>query len=224
VVVLAVAAVVGFRFLRSAGEGVTPVAYWSLTRHTGDRVADTAGGHTATAVDVRWPVIRSRGALFNGRSSRITTSGPVLNTGPGKSFTVSAWVRIDSAGDSFRTAVSQDSSVSSGFYLQYSGQDHRWAFSRPGVRALSATRPAVGVWTHLVGVNDAAQHQLRLYVNGRAQGTARLTTTEENPAHGVFAIGRATGARGRTDYFPGGIKDVKAFDKALTAKQVETVS
>lgn len=168
-------------------------------------------------------------AAFNGTNSQFTTSGPVLNTAPGSSFTVSAWVFMAAftPNDGFETIVSQDGVYDSGFYLQYSGADHRWAFARvtedtdngpPGIRALSTSAPSLSTWTHLVGVFDAADNQLRLYVNGVLEGTA--TDTSPFAATGRLAIGRAQFDGQPTDWFDGAANQIKVYNAALTAAQV----
>ncbi|MEU6662086.1 LamG-like jellyroll fold domain-containing protein [Streptomyces sp. NPDC046821] len=197
--------------------GPKPVGAWRLDERSGTAAADTAGTHDGTASDVRWRTGNSGAALFNGVSSQITTRGPVLDTAPGHSFTVSAWVYLTST-NGFATAVSQGTSNGSAFFLQYSGADHRWAFSRPGVRALAAEPPAMNTWTHLVGVCDAASHRLHLYVNGTQQGTATDTRPVTTP--GPLVIGRATFHGRPVDFFPGGIKNVQIFDQSLSADRV----
>ncbi|MGG2464513.1 protein kinase domain-containing protein [Streptomyces sp. RGM 3693] len=194
-----------------------PVGAWRLDERSGTYAADTTGTHNGTASDVRWGTGNSGAALFNGVSSQITTRGPVLNTAPGHSFTVSAWVYLTSA-NGFATVVSQGSADSSAFYLQYSGADHRWAFSRPGVRTLAAEPPAMNTWTHLVGVCDAAAQRLHLYVNGTQQGTA--SDTRPATTAGSLMIGRATFDGRPADFFTGGIKNVQVFDQALSADRV----
>ena len=196
-----------------------PAGSWPLGGTLG--TDDSSGAHNAIANEVS---LTAQGAVFNGTNSSITTSGPVLNTAAGGSFTVAAWVYLTST-KSFATAVSQDGKVNSGFYLQYSVMDKRWAFARvahdtagsPGIRALSTSAPMTNRWTHLVGVYNAASGRLSLYVDGRAQGTA----TDSTPfaSSGDLAIGRALFSSQQTDWFPGQIKDVEAFSQALTPAQ-----
>ncbi|AIA01761.1 pkaG [Streptomyces noursei] len=203
---------------RPGGPG--PVAVWRLDEQAGTLAADAVGAHDGTAADVRWGIGNSGAALFNGVSSQIITRGQVLDTGPGQSFTVSAWVYLTSS-NGFATVISQGTDSSS-FFLQYSGDDRRWAFSRPGVRALAAQPPALNTWTHLVGVCDAAAHRLHLYVNGAQQGTATDTRPDTRP--GPLMIGRAALGGRPVDFFSGGIKNVQVFDRALGPKRVAALA
>jgi serine/threonine protein kinase len=165
---------------------------------------------------------------FNGTSTQATVPDSALGTGPGASFTVFAWVDLASTAN-FATAVSQDAAVSSSFYLQYSQANNAWAFSRvasdtgnsAGIRAVSKTPPAVDRWTELVGVYNAPDGLLALYVNGAMQGEARDTTPFAG--HGDLVIGRAKYNGAPTDWFPGKIKDVEIFQQALTAAQVKAL-
>jgi hypothetical protein len=167
-------------------------------------------------------------ALFGGQDSQIIMPDPVVNTGPGESFTVMADVWLSRTG-SFETAVSEGGAVNSAFYLQYSAADNRWAFSRvasdtpnsPGIRALSAQPPALDTWTQLAGVYNASDHQLQLYVNGVLQGTATDTTPFAADAIGKFVIGRALFNGQWTDWFDGRISNVMAFNQALTPQEMK---
>ncbi|MGH3250617.1 MAG: LamG domain-containing protein, partial [Trebonia sp.] len=206
-----------------------PASRWAL--NDGDAAhtaADIIGAHTATGSNIAWCAAAVNGncATFGGTDSDFTTSGPVLNTAPGSSFTVSAAVDLSKAGG-FQTIVSQDGTHDSGFYLQYVGATNNWAFSRvtgdtnagpAGIRALSTTAvPALNTWTELVGVFDASDNQLRLYVNGVLQGTA----TDPSPfgTSGDLAIGRAQFDSAPTDWFDGAANQIEVWNVALTTAQ-----
>ena len=207
-----------------------PAGNWLLNQTTGNTAVDSTGAHDGTAEDGWWA---GGSLLVNGTNSQMYTDGPVLSTGSGASFTVSAWVdmtALPASGQSAETAVSQDGGVNSGFYLQYIEPDDRWALSRsssdsdnPGVsRALSASAPALNTWTHLVGVYNAANDTMYLYVNGVAQGTATDSTPFAAP--GDLAVGRAQYNGQETDWFKGAIKKVEVFSSALSAAQVSELS
>ncbi|MET7290507.1 LamG-like jellyroll fold domain-containing protein [Streptomyces sp. NPDC005573] len=198
-----------------------PVGSWPLDAAWS--AGDSTGAQSGRASNVSFDA--SQGGAFDGTNSSVTTSGPVIATGPGAGFTVSAWVYLTST-RTFATAVSQDGSVNSGFYLQYSSPERRWAFARvtgdtigaPGHRALSTAAPTLNRWTHLVGVYDGGSGELRLYVDGRPQGTSKDTTPFA--ASGNFVIGRGQFSSRPSDWFPGRIKNVKAFGQALSQAQV----
>jgi Concanavalin A-like lectin/glucanases superfamily len=174
---------------------------------------------------------------FNGTSDEVTLPGPELNTGAEASFTVSAWVKISSSAlaylsehNQYATAVSEDTAMSSSFFLQYSVDDKAWAFSRVytdtvgagAARALSEHALVVpGKWTHLVGVYSAPDGELSLYVGGVLCGSAQDATPF---AGGDVVIGRARSNGGDGDWFPGFIKSVNLFQLALTPEQVSALT
>ncbi|MEU9344441.1 protein kinase [Streptomyces sp. NPDC048278] len=209
----------------SAGTGAvsvpSPLAAWPLEETSGTVAADDTGRYDGTATAVGWGRGKDGAALFDGGSSQIVTRGSVLRTGRGRGFTVSAWVCLTRQPASFATAVAQDAGVVSGFYLQYSPAENRWAFARPGLRALSYSVPEPGTWAHLVGVYEGLRNQLVLYVGGTQE--AGINDTNPTAAEGPLTIGRATGPTGPTDWFPGSIKQVQVFQRALTAAQVKAL-
>ena len=79
-------------------------------------------GHQGQAIDL------------NGSSQNVDLGRPVLDTAT--DYSASAWVKLDKADGAFQTGVGQDGPSNSDFFLQYSGQDQRWAMSFVGVRAL----------------------------------------------------------------------------------------
>jgi Concanavalin A-like lectin/glucanases superfamily len=211
-----------------------PVGAWPLNDDDPASTArDTAGPDPATGHNTAWCTTGDGNcATFNGTSSAFTTPGPVLATGRGKSFTVSAMVYMTalSPDNGSETIVSQDGTYDSGFYLQYSGADHRWAFARvvsdtdqgpAGIRALSTSGPTLYTWTHLVGVYDASDDQLRLYVNDVLEGT--VTDSAPFAATGPLAIGRAQFDGQPTDWYNGAADQIKVYNRALTSAQVAKI-
>lgn len=211
--------------------GPIPVGAWALNQTSGIVAVDDTGNHDGAATDITWS---DSAAVFNGSSSQITASGPLVDASAGDGFTISAWVDMASfpvAPLYDETAVSEDTGTDSPFYLQYTEPADRWAFSAVATntinpdtayRATSTTVPELSTWTHLVGVYDGATGQLSLYVNGQLQGTA----TDPTPfaATGDLAIGRGQYDGNPTDWFSGRIKEVQVFSEALSATEVSEVS
>jgi hypothetical protein len=209
----------------------TPVSWWPLNDDKGTTAEDTEGVNPAAGENIIWCTTGGGNCTrFNGSDSQFQTAGPVLDTAPGNSFTVAASVFMTAVppDEGSETIVSQDGAYDSGFYLQYSGIDDRWAFSMVtadsdndpnGIRALSTSPPVLDAWTHLVGVYDAPDHQLRLYVNGVLQNT--VTDSSPFAATGVLAIGRALFDGHDTDWFNGAANQIEVWSNALTTSQAE---
>ena len=194
-------------------------------------MADATGQHPATEANVTWNA-EQPGAYFDGTDSQITTQGHVLETGPGCSFTVAAWVYMTNPNQN-SNVLGQDSNEDgyvSGFYLGYDDQTRRFNFTRStsntsdaGADVAAAIRPAdANTWTHLVGVYDASDDELKFYVNGVLQSE----TPDNTPfaSNGDFAIGRCEFGYGHIyNWFPGYVRDVEVFQKALTPPEVKAL-
>lgn len=199
-----------------------PVGTWTLDEGSGAVAHDSSGaGHDLALTGApSWVAGESGTALqFDGSSQYGQASGPVLDTTG--NFSVAAWVRLDATGR-FATAVSQDGTTTSGFFLQYSGADNRFAFATGEGRALSDQAPMTGRWYHLVGVHDANAGTYMLYVDGRPQATVWNQATGD-AAPGPLAVGRAFSGGARSDFWPGSIDQVHVWDRVLSAADVATL-
>jgi RHS repeat-associated protein len=206
-----------------------PVARWKLDENEGTTAADAAGNSAARLSDsgVQWstdsppsrPDLHGSVSLAGGR---LATTGPAVDTT--RSFTVSAWVRMDEA-QSNQIAVSQDGTRYPAFGLGYDSEANAWQMSmcaadRPEcVAPLSQGHAALDTWTHLAGVYDADAKTINLYVNGVSQGSTSWCCTVNSAA--PLSIGDVQwDAPGRTANWPGNIADVQIYQRALDAAEI----
>ncbi len=219
------------------GIGTPPVARWPLDGYGMAAAAPDVvdGGHDGTVNtpvgNAHWTAGREDDAIqLDGNSGYVSTAGgPVVGTTG--SFSISAWVKLDSVDNVWHTAVSQDGNRESGFFLQYLGDVHEWAFTMPEADAdnavpdratSSAAAVQAGVWTHLIGTYDPGSGKLQLYVNGKLAGTA--THTAAINATGAFDIGRAKYDGGPVDYWPGAIDEVRAYNRVVSAAEAHDLA
>ncbi|MBP2472188.1 hypothetical protein JOF53_001060 [Crossiella equi] len=206
-----------------------PVQHWRLDGAVPATTVPDALGRGSTGTFTQGPVSWTEGRdqdalLFDGRDGHVGF-GPKSTVHTGDSFSVSAWVRLDRLDGPWQTAVSQrvDGGSGSSFYLQYRTNPSRWAFTMPeedkdnflGDRAEADVPVRQGVWTHLVGVYDAAAEvQLKIYVDGRFAGAAKHTKRWHRA--GEVQIGRAQFNRAETDHWQGAIDDVRIYHRVLS--------
>ncbi|HEV2634049.1 MAG TPA: LamG-like jellyroll fold domain-containing protein [Actinocrinis sp.] len=219
-----------------ASPQIAPLAtsFWPLADHEDSTTPDVGGTHPGRAAKVEWKHLTGVGgyADFNGRDSEVTTALPVLYTGRGSSFTVAAWVRINTLPPGAYTILSQDSVHMSGFALRYQTTNSggwamtRYAADQPGaapVSALSGTMAAPGVWTHVTGVYDADQALLRIHVDGRLKGIQRLDPSAPFPAVGAMVVGRGKIVGTPAERLNGAVRDARAYPLALSAEQIKAL-
>ncbi|MEV7975243.1 LamG-like jellyroll fold domain-containing protein [Streptomyces sp. NPDC086519] len=207
--------------------GAGPVDQWSMDEGTGSTAADSVNGKNAT---LKGPAAWSDKARLgkalqgDGTAAYATTDSSALDTT--KSFTVAAWVRLTGNAHN-AVAVAQSGVNGSAFALYYSTAYQAWIFNRYTsdvasptiVRSISTMTPAVGVWTHLMGVYDAQEQTIQLFVNGVPQGDPVAFTTPWQATGGLqIARGQAGGTF--TDYFPGQVDEVTAWNRILSEEEI----
>ncbi|MFF4724701.1 ricin-type beta-trefoil lectin domain protein [Streptomyces mirabilis] len=199
---------------------------WNLDDGTGTTATDPTGTLPATLTGgAAWSTDADRGTVLslNGTAGYATTNAPGVDTSG--SFTVSAWVRLNSLTGGNSTFVSQSDAPSvgaaNGFQLYYSSGSGVWAFGRHNDDTTSTSFTAVygakavaGKWTHLVGVFNADAGQLLLYVNGRLSATKAYTGTDWN-AVGPVQFGRRLYQGAYGEYADGRLSDVRLYPTAL---------
>lgn len=192
-----------------------------------DGAEDRAGSHDATLEGgTSWTKGPNGGALqLDGSTGYADTGDRIIDT-DGKDYSVAARVRLNTEKDrAFRTAVSQDGKGASVFYLQYSGEEKRFAFSRVGARAVAREtgKPDPDRWYHLVGTYSSSEKQMKLYVDGEFAGEAEAAAPKQ-PSDGNLVIGRGLTHGRPADFWKGSIADVHAYDKALSAEEAASLA
>jgi hypothetical protein len=216
----------------TATGAVTPAHRWALTEGSGSVIDDSSGSLNGT-VDEYVGGTSDPAAAWNanpdtpnldldGVSGYAQTAGPAVNTG--SSYTVSAWVNLDTLPAGNATAVSEFGTNNSPFYLQYNSGS--WAFATSSNDTASpvingASGPAsvtAGRWYHLTGVYNASTQTASLYVDDQLVGSQGGLATWT--ADGDLNIGRDLYTGLQVDYFPGQISDVETYNSALTPTEV----
>ena len=201
---------------------LTPNA--TTTPNAGNNPLNLTGGTTWTTDPTRGTVLTLDGTSGQATAPPFTTSSgtssPVIDTAG--SYSLSAWVDMTNT-TTYNTIAAEAGTNNDAFFLQYSKAYNSWTLTSPSSDSTSptsyahvsaSTAPALNTWTHLVGTFNAATHTMSLYVNGSLAATA--TNTSAWDATGNLYVGSA----GSTNYFPGSISDVQAYNYALTPNQV----
>jgi fibronectin type 3 domain-containing protein len=206
------------------------VAAYSFNEGTGTTITDSSGnGNTGTIVGATWTTAgKYGGALsFNGASYvDLGNPGSLQLTG---SMTLEAWVlatgtppddgQIIAKSDSPNTGLSgwqlkttPDTGVETfGVAISPDGNSH--------VQRYSKTVRALNTWYHVAGVYNASAKTLDIYVNGVLDDgvlNGTVTASQVNPALHAN-IGRRSGGY----YFQGTIDELRVYDVALTAAQIQ---
>ncbi|WP_037625585.1 LamG domain-containing protein [Streptomyces aureus] len=202
---------------------VTDIAthWWKLAEGSGATTADGTGTLTAgLSGGYSWTNDTTRGnaLTLNGTTGYGSATGPAVDTS--KSFTVSAWVKLNSLAAN-STFISQNGTTNNGFQLYFSSGAQSWAFGRHSTdtssavwRATYGTKAVAGRWTHLVGIYDATAKEIRLYVDGKLAATTDWTYSPWN-ATGPLQLGRKLASGTYGEYTNGAISNVRIYPYAL---------
>ena len=196
------------------------VSAYSFNEGTGTVVTDVSGNsNNGTISNGTWSASGRYGAAlsFNGSSSRVDIPDSAsldLTTG----MTMEAWVRPTTL-SGWRTVLMKEQSAGLVYGL-YANSDTNRPSAHIYISAESDTRGtaqlAVNTWTHLAATYDGSV--LRSYVNGvqastRTIGGNILTSTSALRIGGNSIWG---------EYFAGLIDEVRIYNRALTAAEIQT--
>ncbi|WP_329175605.1 LamG-like jellyroll fold domain-containing protein [Streptomyces sp. NBC_01477] len=227
----AVSGIAQFSAPTALGNLNNPADRWQLTN--ADDEFNSAGSLTLHApAAFATDTVRGTVLGLNGTTGYAATGGPMVSTRKTASFTVSAWVKLNSlAANSTFISQSDTAGQANGFQLYYSSSAHAWAFNHANddgtTGAISAAYgPSSGpnaaqttVWTRLTGVYDGTTGTLILYVNGHLAATAAYTGTDWN-AGGALQIGRRLYLGAYGEYANAALSDVELYSVPLTPEGV----
>lgn len=218
-------------FAPSASVAPAPAHKWLLNDGEGSTAAGTVGGSSlALNTGYTWLTDTARGTVveFDGVSGYGETSATAVNTASATGFTVSAWVNLTTLPSGNATAVSEDGTNNSPFYLQYNSGSWAFVISNNDTTTPTLDGPngpfnvAADTWYHITGVYDATAHTAYIYVDGQLAGTQTGLTTFN--ASGNLNIGRDLYTGLQVDYFPGLINNVQTWNTALSAAQIASLN
>lgn len=209
-----------------SAEGVSEGS-WKLDGDAND--SSDSARHGQLTGDPAWVAGQTSAPDPSDLAVRLSGSGQYVSApnavATDRSFSVSAWARVDQAGRQ-AAVVSESGTTVSGFTLRTTAGG-RWSFAMPrqdvsgggGIDEALGTTVQTGVWTHLVGVYSRDRGRLELYVNGELAGTAGHASTLFT-ASGDVLIGRSK----LDGDFAGAIDDVSVHSRPLFVDEIRAMA
>ncbi|MFF4119019.1 LamG-like jellyroll fold domain-containing protein [Streptomyces sp. NPDC001714] len=96
------------------------------------------------------------------------------------------------------------------------------SMSPSGYRPSRTSGATAGTWTQLLGTYDATTRTAKLYVNGTLAAT--LTGATSWSSSGAFTVGRGQYNGAATDFVPGAVSHVQAWNHALTPEEADALN
>ena len=199
-----------------------PVAAYAFDEGSGTSVADaSAAANNGTVSGAVWASGRYGGGLRFDGTNDVVTVADAASLDLTTAMTLEAWVNPAAVPTNWRSIVAKERATNSMTYQLAANSNTNVPATRGyianGVRTLQGgTRLSAGAWVHLAATYDGAMQ--RLYVNGvqvasRAQtGTITVTTN-------ALRIG---GSTTMGQYFNGTIDEVRVYNRALVAAEIQT--
>ena len=209
------------------------VAHWKLDEPSGQRVADSAGGHSGTShgATLGQPGILGTAAALDGVRSDFVDFGPALQLEGKTEVTVSAFVRPESFNPpdarnraNSRNGILGDSDTRLIFALTDGGRPvFVWAAGDRKYQTIvadseDALPPAI--WSHVAVTRNGPT--MTLYVNGDAKKSDDRFSPDAFARFGHVHLGRVNNSPARD--FHGRIDDVRVYDRALSAAEVRQLA
>jgi hypothetical protein len=229
--------------LPDAGPLPPPIAYWALNEGSGVTVGDSSGnGNSGTLLtfladggDLPMWTAQGRycGGLFlNGQGGYVDfgfgTGDDLKITG---SMTVSAWYRYESlpASMSDMPILSKRGVPDRGWELYLDGSDGSVVFD-VAIDAVNYVRQygaasSAQAWHHLIGVYDAPNLALFVYLDGISYGPTVMDAGVQHDSQWPVHMGVAGSCPTQpcTQLFNGTIDEVRVWNVALTPIQVASI-
>ncbi|HEX7899860.1 MAG TPA: LamG-like jellyroll fold domain-containing protein, partial [Planctomycetota bacterium] len=203
----------------------------SIDASGGDNTAILAGGATGGPG-------RLGGALIlDGKDAHASIpNAPALDRLQEGSYTLAAWFKPASrpSGKSPNdNAAYYGIVMKTGIHegLKY-GADQRfamdhWLADSTGAAAVSGTAFPPGAWYHVAGVVSRPEGTVRLYVNGRPEGTHMWAPNVAPKSYGNATWKVGAGAPGAAEFrwaAEGAVDDVRLYSRALNAGEIRTLA
>ena len=174
-------------------------------------VFDYSGqGNNGTNNGAIWATSTLKGAGtfdFNGNSSINLSSLPAL---VGENVTVSAWV-FWTNGSGSRDPIISQSNATQGYCLYVNSSNAKPVFRLDSVEVISSTNLSSNEWHYIVGSHN--QTKLKIYVDGRLQGTTNKTGSGFD-TQGFIAYDNVS------QYYSSKIDEVAVWNRTLTMDEI----
>jgi AraC-like DNA-binding protein len=197
---------------------IRPVGHWSFDQE-GEAVIDDLRRHSPAQLHAnvsRTPGRQGGSALVFDGASHALIPETIVDTS--RSYTVCAWLTHRPA--ERMTAISVGNWHHGAFYLQYIESEGGYKFAVTvsdrdplAIFVLAQTPTKHGGWNHVVGVHDAENQEIRLYINGRLEGRTAYRTPWR--ADGSTYFGCCQVRETFVDFWAGAMDDIRIYDSAL---------
>jgi hypothetical protein len=216
-----------FSFYSTANADLDLISWWMLDEGQGNTAYDSAGGNDGTLVNGPvWTTGQINGALsFDGINDYVDCGYAFPSVAGSTTKTIMAWAKSDktdysgyaSSGSVLHLYKSPENCC---FSIMARGNPATWQFIyNYGFWLDSGVSVSTGQWAHLILVQNGAD--VSCYVNGVLENSVSGVAAPviSNPDNAEIGSYRS----GYNNFFDGTIDDVRIYDRALSAEEIEQI-
>ncbi|HYF51877.1 MAG TPA: LamG-like jellyroll fold domain-containing protein, partial [Planctomycetota bacterium] len=192
------------------------IAHWKLNEATGTRASDSSGNdnHGTLVNGPVWSPGRLEGGLKCDGINDFVESPNKPSLNPAAQLTLSAWVNMAELNATSKAVIAKTSSLGAQYCLVILPKGRlRATVANSGVSGVTVLAP--GRWYHLAVTYDGVA--LKLYVNGVLDSSVAKSGAMTDCGANV-RVGQGTGTESL--YFSGTLDDVRIYNQALTAGEI----
>ncbi len=204
-----------------------PVAYWKFDEGSGTTIADSVGSNTATLIDGTWssdvpivPFTNVHSISFDGIDDYVLRSGVV--TTATDNVTLAAWVKWQGPNNAggIQAVVYNGNTATSGYGI-YMDNNGDVSILIGGVTFIGTdvTLTVDNKWHHIAAERNNGTWLI--YLDGVQQNVTSANTATPYVPLGNLTIGART--TGDNEFFHGLIDDVRIYDQALSAADIQAL-
>jgi len=218
-------------YSRTAAPTTGLIAYWPLNSCSAAR--DLTGlGHNGTASNIIYTKdrlgINNGASYFNGTSSYISVDDKADIRLTATSFSMNAWVKLDSYGTSWGTAIlTKRNSSPAGYGWSVTGS----LSSAPGVtsfgpggggvNAFGTKTVAVNNWHMVSNVYNVNTQQLSIYIDGILDNVTTGILPSNAPASKLYIGSDDLTLLTNGYYTKGAMEDIRIYNRTLSAAEIQ---
>jgi len=205
------------------------VGYWSFDEGQGTDAKDASSQKNDGKLkgNCKWEDGKFGKALsFDGSGAYVETAKD-LNQWLGKSASLSFWIKTKQEGSDTAweapgiSGIEENGGENDIFWGFINGSGKICVSAGNGEAAASSTSVNDDKWHHVVLTRDGSSGEVKVYMDGKAEGTASSESGDKTSAYN--AIGRRGNTDGEPGWFRGMLDEVKAYSRVLKPAEVETL-
>lgn len=199
------------------------ISYWKLNESSGTVYDDFVSSNSATSSNAPTPIVGrvNGGQQFNGTSNRISAPhSTIYDFALSTSFTFEAWIKHPTGSYTSEEIVLERKPASGALTINLKFNSKKITFlARSNASEIffitGTTELFDNNWHHVVGVRDASNNQLRVYVDGVLEGSVSATYSQGFTSTNA-PIGIGFRASDNSSFFKGAIDEVAIYNTALS--------